>query len=743
MSTSGPAGQGSRLAIAWTAALLLGGAALLQTWSRLTLEDHAHGLAADGAGLVERVKTLEDEATVARARAAGEAKRRARSDADRATAAASILAARAEAYDLGFLAARQAFELGDHVVLEQRLTALPVELRGFEHDHLAAVAARRLRRLSGHQNAVYCLTASVDGTRLASGGYDDLIRVWDVERGAEVRALAGHEAEILSVAMSADGTRVASSADDDTVRLWSVPGGGEEQMFTMEERAWSVALDGAGQRLAVGTDGGAVLLFDVQKTDGGSDGDGAELGALALDHPVQAVAIDGAGALVVVGDEGGVLHLWRPNDGLPPIAIEAHEEWIVSVAVSVDGNLVATAAGDGSAALWRAADGTRVGVIDEEGGVLSLAFTPDGARLIVGTGGGLLRVRDAQTLAPLAFVAPALDGAPIERIERVVAAAGGRVAFTAGDDDVRLWEAAPTPPRLVIEVGGGAVGDARFSADGTKLAVGSEDGAVRVYDTIDGTPLQTLEGQATLVRSLALAPSGVLVTGDRKGQVALWRELAAASRRVVTPEGPPVEAVRFTPDGTRFLVATNDGAVRVHDTADGSEVAFLPGTPHGRFRGGARPVRRTQRLHRPRWNGACFRSADGRAAHGVARARAWSRQPPCPITARPLARGGLERTRAAPLEPGGRKRPRDPPAPRGGYVEGLAFSEDGRRLALGSSNDVVQLVDVATGFELLRLQTDVGGIRSLAFGHSNGTGDRPKGVRLAVSGAAGRVEIWE
>ncbi|MBI1311729.1 SUMF1/EgtB/PvdO family nonheme iron enzyme [bacterium] len=61
---------------------------------------------------------------------------------------------------------------------------------------------------------------SPDGTWLATGATDKLVRVWNVATGKIEHELAGHTGTIWSVAWSPDGTRLASAAEDKTVRLW-------------------------------------------------------------------------------------------------------------------------------------------------------------------------------------------------------------------------------------------------------------------------------------------------------------------------------------------------------------------------------------------------------------------------------------------------------------------------------------------------------------------------------------------
>jgi WD domain, G-beta repeat len=63
---------------------------------------------------------------------------------------------------------------------------------------------------------------SPDGSRVASGSYDNTVRVWDVQTGQCQHTLEGHSHGVRSVVFSPDGSRVASSSDDKTVRVWDV-----------------------------------------------------------------------------------------------------------------------------------------------------------------------------------------------------------------------------------------------------------------------------------------------------------------------------------------------------------------------------------------------------------------------------------------------------------------------------------------------------------------------------------------
>ncbi len=79
----------------------------------------------------------------------------------------------------------------------------------------------------GHSGAVYAVawnpvwgTGMPDGKRIASGGTDGTVQVWDAIDGGHVFTYRGHSDVVEAVAWSPDGKRIASASDDNTVQVW-------------------------------------------------------------------------------------------------------------------------------------------------------------------------------------------------------------------------------------------------------------------------------------------------------------------------------------------------------------------------------------------------------------------------------------------------------------------------------------------------------------------------------------------
>jgi len=76
------------------------------------------------------------------------------------------------------------------------------------------------RTLKGHAGQVWEVAWSPDGSRLASGARDGLVKVWDLDRDEEPLTFRGHAATVWSVAWSPCGQYVVSASQDGSIRFW-------------------------------------------------------------------------------------------------------------------------------------------------------------------------------------------------------------------------------------------------------------------------------------------------------------------------------------------------------------------------------------------------------------------------------------------------------------------------------------------------------------------------------------------
>ncbi|RLN15546.1 bromodomain and WD repeat-containing protein 3-like [Panicum miliaceum] len=82
-----------------------------------------------------------------------------------------------------------------------------------------------IKRLRGHQNAVYCATFDRTGRYVITGSDDRLVKIWAMETAFCLASCRGHEGDITDLAVSSNNAVVASSSNDFIIRVWRMPDG--------------------------------------------------------------------------------------------------------------------------------------------------------------------------------------------------------------------------------------------------------------------------------------------------------------------------------------------------------------------------------------------------------------------------------------------------------------------------------------------------------------------------------------
>jgi WD40 repeat protein/tRNA A-37 threonylcarbamoyl transferase component Bud32 len=143
----------------------------------------------------------------------------------------------------------------------RRLLATGDKSGGLELRELPS--GKLVRRLVGHEQLIMSLAFSADETRLASGGFDHSVRVWELASG-NGRTFAGHTGGVGAVAFAPDGRTLASGSYDTCIRLWDLATG---QARVLEGHAFAVtdldfSADGA-RLVSTGNSDASARLWDV------------------------------------------------------------------------------------------------------------------------------------------------------------------------------------------------------------------------------------------------------------------------------------------------------------------------------------------------------------------------------------------------------------------------------------------------------------------------------------------------
>jgi WD40 repeat protein/DNA-directed RNA polymerase subunit RPC12/RpoP len=370
-----------------------------------------------------------------------------------------------------------------------------------------------------------------------------------------------------------------------------------------------------------------------------------------------------------------------------------HNGRVRSVAFSPDDKIILTGSWDHTVRLWDASTGTPIGQpLQHPDTVHAAAFSPDGKTILTGCRDKIARLWDAATQKPV--------GEPLKHKDYVLAVAfspDGMRILTGGKGKIaRLWDAATRMPVAEPMKHPGWILDVTFSPDGETIVTACDDGSARFWDAVTlkpvGEPLKHPSG----VRGIAFSPDGkriVTACGDKT--VRLWDSMTRELYGWPLKHDSRVDFATFSPDGETVVTACQDGKVWQFDakslerhsrplhhvnhvqavsfSSDGKTV--LTGCADG-----------TASL----WDSAVVETIGHTIKHeNQVRAVAFSSDGKRILTG--CADGTARIWNATTAEAIGRPFPHPP------IVQAVAFSPDGKRVLTGGRDATARIWDAATG----------------------------------------------
>jgi len=259
-----------------------------------------------------------------------------------------------------------------------------------------------------------------------------------------------------------------------------------------------------------------------------------------------------------------------------------HRGIVYSVAFSPDGSRLVAAGGDDTANLWDLQTGSRVSTFGgHKGTVYTVAFSPDGERIAMGSADGTAVVWDVKTMKDLltlkGHASPVICVAFSPNGKRLATAEGMLERSTGRDSSVRIWDLGTGQELLNLSGHRGGVQSVAFNRDGKRLAAGMEDGTAKIWDLETSRALATLQGHGGRVCSVAFSPDNRrFATGSydytaKVWDVETWRELLTLKGTYY------MRSVAFSPDGKRLATASDEMLVKLWDVQTGRELFGLKG----------------------------------------------------------------------------------------------------------------------------------------------------------------------
>jgi len=421
------------------------------------------------------------------------------------------------------------------------------------------------RLVVADEGKLHDLALLPDGQQIATAGDDKQVKLWDRE-GKPVRAFGGYPSAVRRVVVSPDGKLIAAGGDPSggqkDVLLWQVADAKQLHKVTVPEGVISLAVDEQG-RLSVGSTDKRVRVYnsaDARLRE--------ELPLSEVPHDIRSL---GDGRLLIGGNEKSVL---IASHRLVKVW-DAHADGASDLAFTPDGKHLVTCGADAPIKLWSFSDGKLAAVLAGNTQASDdVAVSLDGKRVYAGGRDKLVRAWDiTQSKADGSELAPVATFQHEAAIRSVAPAADGRKLAVAEDSGaVLVWHLASGKLLEKLLGHNGVAHSVDLADDGATILSGGADKTARLRKASVIRARQAHEGA---VVSLAISGDGQrLFSAAQSNPIAGWSAETLEPGTSLSGASGPLRKIVVSDDGTH-LAAADKQHLRLWQTGQEAPLASI------------------------------------------------------------------------------------------------------------------------------------------------------------------------
>lgn len=456
-----------------------------------------------------------------------------------------------------------------------------------------ATAAPKLTTQFAHTQGVNAVALSRDRSLMATGSYDNSVRLWRVKSGQLIRTFSGHSGRVNAVAINPSATRIVSGDSNGKIILWDLLTGDIIGRFK----------GGAGKgnnivhSVAFTSDGDQFLAADNKRIRIRNIDSGRRVRDFSLrgyDGPSETV-LSPDGAWVVSGTMFGSVIAWDRKTGRQKFRIKAHKNTISRLAVSPDKRFLATSgSGDKSVKIWRLPKPSLVRTLKGFTGYqISLAFSSDSALLYTGDWNYASKPRTKSRPFNTVKAWNLKTGRVVRTLKevwgpkdsivgsyRLALLDDGRLVTGGGSGETKLWDLARGEPIRSFGIRTSIL-SVKALPDGRHLMAGSGM-TPALWDIQEGRLVREYPGHEHYVTALAISADGRrMVTGSWANQLMAWEIATGKAAKWPQKHSAAIASIAISPDGSRTATGDWSGSLRLWNTETGKQLKALKAHSNG------------------------------------------------------------------------------------------------------------------------------------------------------------------
>jgi WD40 repeat protein len=429
--------------------------------------------------------------------------------------------------------------------------------------------AALIRTLEGHTDWVKGCAFDPLGDFIVSASFDETLKVWDAQTGAELHTLKGHTFKVNGCAVDPLGDFIVSASSDETLKVWDAQTRTESHALTGHTgEVYGCAVSPLGDFIVSASSDETLKVWDAQTR--------TELHILT-NHTdiVNGCTVDPLGDFIVSASSDETLKVWDAHTGVLRLTLTGHARGVYGCAVSPNGNWIVSASADNTLKVWDAHTGSQLRTLTgHTDGVYGCAVSPDGNWIVSASYDKTLKVWDAYTGDVRLTLTGHTDGV----YGCAVSPDGNWIVSASYDKTLKMWNAQGEAEILTMAGHKDRVNGCAVSPLGDYIVSASADGTLKVWDAQQGTEHLNLVGHTNWVRACAVSPNGNwIVSASDDETLKVWDTETGDLRLTLTGHTGGVNGCAVSPDGNWIVSASDDKTLKVWDVQTGDARLALQG----------------------------------------------------------------------------------------------------------------------------------------------------------------------